>query len=200
VERRASLVELGLLMCLGCQTAGEQQKPHARPPSSAELRLKDLVLPPRAGRFHCEAEQCSQPYPRLPDAGEWRCADTGGVVWCAGGEPAAGVVAGPPDPSYRCGARFGERRERVCIDEHPDYPMHGADHYVCSFAQERGTTRVCKPGSPERVRPLAKGALAACWLDRDCRSGRCDRGTCTCDTDAACEHGKCRAFVCTEGP
>src|SRR3954470_16663410 len=30
--------------------------------------------------------------PRLPDTGEWRCADRGHVVWCTGGEPAAGVV------------------------------------------------------------------------------------------------------------
>ena len=159
------------------------------------------MAPHPAGRFVCEGDVCVQPYPRLPDAGEWRCADHGGVVWCAGGEAAAGVVPGSPTKGYRCGARSGlGRAERVCIDQHPDFPLDQPQGYACSFAQERGITRVCKRGSPTSVRPLAPDALPACWLGKDCGSGECDRGTCRCQDDADCAAGHCRLGVCSGAP
>lgn len=198
--RRARLLELALLaLCVGCQNAASrEQRSEVRPALSASARLTKLLAPHQAGRFQCEGDVCSQPYPRLPDSGEWRCADSGGVVWCAGGEPAAGVVPGPLAPGYRCGARFGQgRAERVCIDEHPDYPLAAADHYACSFAQERGMTRICKRASAQPAPSLAAGALPACWLDEDCRSGECDRGTCRCQTDQDCDSGGCRTGVCS---
>jgi hypothetical protein len=196
VLREKLLLELcTLALCLACQDGSKAPRPRAKSaPSAAQL----LAPAPAAG-FECVAEICSQLYPRLPDTGEWRCADAGGVVWCAGGEPAAAVVPGPADPAYRCGTRFGSARERVCLDEHPDYPAAGAAHYRCSFAQERGVTRVCKREAPGPAQPLSARALPACWLDKDCPAGACDRGTCRCSNDGQCERGACRLGVCSEG-
>jgi hypothetical protein len=196
VRSARPLLELSALaLCLACQGASKPKQVRARPTPSA-MRPS---APPAAGRFVCTADICTQPYPRLPDTGEWRCAEAGGVVWCAGGEPAAGVVPGPADPGYRCRARGGGSGERVCIDLHPDYPAEGADHYRCSFAQEHGITRVCKRESPAAAPPVSPNALPACWLDEDCRSGACDRGTCRCGSDGECEEGACRLGVCSEG-
>jgi hypothetical protein len=197
VLREKPLLELSALaLCLACQGAPKAQRQRALPAPSAAR----ISAPAPAGLFECVGEVCSQAYPRLPDTGEWRCADTGGVVWCAGGEPAAGVVPGPADPGYRCGARFGKSAsERVCIDRHPDYPAAGAAHYRCSFAQERGVTRVCKSEAAVPASSLSPQALPACWLDKDCGSGDCDRGTCRCSGDGECERGACRLGVCSEG-
>jgi hypothetical protein len=207
VERHGLLLELAavaaLALCSGCQARSSQHEQRAAPAaSSAGARLGRLLAPQTAGRFACAGEVCSQPYPRLPDSGEWRCADSGGVVWCAGGEPAAGVAPGAPSPGYRCGVRFGAglAPERVCIDRHPDYPFDQVSGYACSFAQERGMTRVCKRASAPATTPLAPNALPACWLGKDCRSGECDRGSCRCATDQQCEAGRCRLGVCSEAP
>jgi hypothetical protein len=199
--RHELAVVAALALCFGCQTRSSQHEQRAaRAVSSAGARLSQLLAPQAAGRFACTGDVCSQPYPRLPDSGEWRCAESGGVVWCAGGEPAAGVAPGAPTPGYRCGARFGggSAVERVCIDRHPDYPLALVGSYTCSFAQERGMTRVCKRASPPATTPLAPNALAACWLGKDCRSGACDRGACRCASDQDCEAGRCRLGVCAE--
>ena len=113
---------------------------------------------------------------RLPDDGEWRCAEQGGVVWCAGGEPAAGVVSVSSPRGYRCAERRGAVRERVCVDGAPDYPDGGAAAFRCRFEQERGVSRVCTRAS-QVVRPLPSGAAPNCWVDADC-AGRCERGSC----------------------
>jgi hypothetical protein len=186
-----------LALCLGCRNDVGKSAQRVLAPSAAPL--SSLLALPRADRFACGPELCVQSHPRLPDSGEWRCAEAGRVVWCAGGEPAAGVAPAPPEPGYRCGQRFGGGpSERICIDEHPDYPPPHAARNRCSFAQERGIARVCKPGAVDESRPLAAAALPACWLDKDCRSGACDRGTCRCATDQDCEAGVCRLGVCAE--
>lgn len=194
-------LELAVLMlCFGCENrpSHDGQQPAPRPRSSAsELRLVPALR--SAPPFRCGASLCAQSHPRLPDSGEWRCAESERVVWCAGGEPAAGVVPGPLDPGYRCGQRFGAGHdERVCIDEAPDYPPPHAARERCYFSQERGIERLCKPGAASDPRPLSPGALPACWLGKDCRSGQCDRGTCRCTSDADCERGTCQLGVCAE--
>jgi hypothetical protein len=198
---RASLVLIELLASAanaGCKRTA-QAEPTAHLQTTAPSTLTPLLVPRAAGRFTCEAGKCLQEQPRLPDTGEWRCADRGHVVWCAGGEPAAGVVKGPPTPGYRCGVRWGSTAgERVCIDEHPDYPEGQPENLRCGFEQELGSVRVCQLGEPWRGPALGPGALPACWLDRDCPSGMCDRGACSCQSDAACQLGRCQAGVCAE--
>lgn len=121
------------------------------------------------------------------------------MVWCAGGETAAGVVNGPPDPRYRCAPRWGKAQsERICIDREPDYPSTRRRDFSCRFNQERGITRECALTLAEPGRPLHERALPACWLSQDCRSGRCDRGTCGCQNDADCEVGRCEQGRCIE--
>jgi hypothetical protein len=131
-----------------------------------------------ASEFSCDAGRCVQRHVRLPDDGEWRCAEAEGVAWCAGGEPAAGVVSAPAERGFACGRRRGPLTERVCVDESPDYPGGERGRYRCRFLQERGTQRECVEESVAVRAVVARGA-PDCWLDRDCASGTCDRGRCT---------------------
>ena len=195
---RLALLELLLLTAgVGCKPAAKSEPNVA---ASATSRLQRALAPRAAGRFKCREGQCRQQQPRLPDTGEWRCAERAHVVWCAGGEPAAGVVSGRVDPGFRCGARWGHApAERVCIDRHPDYPDETGD-FDCSFEQERSIVRVCRANARIAAPlPAQERALPACWLDRDCPSGACDRGVCTCNADPQCQTGRCRAGVCAEG-
>jgi len=196
---RASFVLFELVVLassVGCQQPKKSPPPpppHAMPSASA---LTALLVPRGASRFHEVDGKLRQEQPRLPDTGEWRCAEQGRVVWCAGGEAAAGIVSGPPDHAYRCGPRWGRKNgERVCIDEHPDYP---GDGYQCAFEQERGLARVCQPAPAWHGAALAARAVPACWLDHDCPAGRCDRGTCGCRVSQDCASGRCESGVCVE--
>jgi len=168
-----------------------------RAPSPEQALPAPRVL--RAGEHVCQGELCRQAHPRLPDTGEWRCAEAEKVVWCAGGEPAAGVTPGAADPQFRCGARWGARAakgERVCVDAVPDYPDGARDDYDCSYEQERGVTRVCRK-QRRAARALAHGgALPACFFDEDCPSGSCDRGACRCAGNHDCKSGSCASGVC----
>jgi len=133
-----------------------------------------------ASEFACDGGRCVQRHVRLPDDGEWRCAERAGVVWCAGGEPPAGVVRAPADRGYVCGRRAGARHpagERICVDASPDYPSGLAGEYACHFAEERGVRRVCERQRSAVVPPRGRRA-PDCWLDRDCEGGPCDRGRC----------------------
>jgi hypothetical protein len=198
VRKRAKLTLLEL-MFLEASVGCRPQAKHESLATSATSQLARALAPRAAGRFTCRSGNCRQEQPRLPDTGEWRCAEREQVVWCAGGEPAAGVVRGPADPSFRCGPRWGQANERVCIDPHPDYPDAERDAYSCSFDQERSMARVCRESAPRPGRPLGQPrALPACWLDRDCPAGACDRGVCTCKTDAECQVGRCQSGVCVE--
>jgi hypothetical protein len=184
---------LWLTASVGCQPPKRPAPKHAAPSASA---LQALLAPHAASPFRVDGNQLRQEQPRLPDTGEWRCADRGKVVWCAGGEAAAGVVSGPPDAGYRCGPRWGTTTgERVCIDQHPDYP---GDSYECAFEQEHGMTRVCRSAAAWEGSTLAARALPACWLDRDCPSGRCDRGACGCSVNQDCLGGPCAGGLCSQ--
>jgi hypothetical protein len=158
---------VALVIALGCAACTRSEARRRDPPARGTLESSPFV---------CAGTVCSQRHVRLPDDGEWRCAERDGVVWCAGGEPAAGVVLAASARGYRCGDRRGAVRERVCVDAAPDYPDGGAGVFRCRFEQERGVTRVCtRATSP--ARPLPVGAAPNCWVDADC-GGRCERGTC----------------------
>jgi hypothetical protein len=147
--------------------------------------------------FTCTESVCTQRHPRLPDDGEWECAEIEGAVICRGGGPASGVVFGPPDPGFLCGGRKGKRGERICIDFSPDRP-EPAGMSDCRFQYEPGRpARACRAGkepalgkrcqaagecpagtvcASERCLPLAPEP--ECWLDADCGGGVCLLATC----------------------
>lgn len=160
-----------------------------------------------APAFSCVGERCTQTHARRPDAGEWTCADSAGAVVCAGGEPAAGVVAGPPDAAWICGARRGAGPHdllgpRVCVDLAPDFPDGEATRWRCRSLVGPAAGRVCERASDvpslgarcDRARPCVDGALCvaqgdvdvcvparpapSCWLDADCPGSACRFGTC----------------------
>lgn len=202
---RASVVRVELLLLaavsVGCQHAHESPAPPHAAASASSPNLTRLLAPRVASRFERRGSMLRQVHPRLPDTGEWRCAERGLVVWCAGGEPAAGVVSGPPDPGYRCGPRWGrDDGERVCIDHHPDYPAPSGDGpwQQCKFEQQQGTVRVCERALPYDGLALPAGAVPACWLDRDCPSGHCERGACSCSSREDCKSGGCAGGFCVE--
>jgi hypothetical protein len=169
-RRRGRLVTLGgplLLVGLACDDA-ERGQPRER------------ARPAEASEFSCQGGRCVQRHARLPDDGEWRCAEREGVAWCAGGEPPAGVVHAPAERGFLCGTRHvqqGGRAERVCVDESPDYPDGGRGRFRCRFVHDRGIQRECVEGAAE-LRPVASRALPDCWLDADCGTASCDRGRC----------------------
>jgi len=160
---------------------------------SSEKRVcRDSALD--ASRFECRGALCIQRTPHLPDDGQWECAAFDGAVLCRSIAPAAGIVAGPPDPAFRCGKRRGHPGERVCVDFSPDMPGPGA--WRCYFQHLGGVIeRRCERGGHT---PLgggcsggcSKGATCVsshclplpphpdCWFDKDCGNGRCELGTC----------------------
>jgi hypothetical protein len=178
VTWRAWAISLAVLAA-GCREKASPPTPAPRP------RTAD------ASKFICRGSLCRQRHVRLPDDGEWRCAEREGLVWCAGGEPAAGVLGVSRERGYVCGRRRGHD-ERVCVDVSPDYPPASlaagerrisgpwgrAGEHRCRFVTEDGLSRECVA---ERVATRDRGAPGPpdCWLDADCAPGRCDRGTCT---------------------
>jgi hypothetical protein len=187
-----------LIASSGCQTAGDEPARPTGAASASAARLREALAPRATSPFVCDAEACRQEYPRLPDTGQWTCAERGRIVWCVGGEPAAGVVGGPPDTHFRCGQRFGQSKpERVCVDEQPEYPA-SAESFACRFEQESGLTRVCRRARAEGGPFGGEPVVPACWYDKDCASGACDRGACTCSKADDCERGRCAAGRCVE--
>ena len=91
-----------VFVVVGCAV---EAAPHEPPPRRVAL----------ASPFVCSGETCTQRHVRLPDDGEWRCAERDGVVWCAGGEPAAGVVSVSTVRGYRCGERRGTTPDRKSV-------------------------------------------------------------------------------------
>jgi hypothetical protein len=160
-----ALAALGAFAAFGCAD---------KPSPPRKLPVRRTV---EASPFVCAGDVCTQRHVRLPDDGEWRCAEREGVVWCAGGEQAAGVVPASAVRGYRCGERRGASLgERVCVDASPDYPDGGAARFRCRFEQEHGVVRSCTRAA-STPRPLSPGVAPNCWVDTDC-SVRCDRGSC----------------------
>lgn len=158
-----------------------------------ERECRDRALGSDA--FSCSGDRCTQRHPRLPDDGEWECADLDSVVVCRGWSDAAGIVAGKPDPGWYCGARRGAASERICVDFSADRP--DAEPWSCRFQYEPGApTRVCtRGGEPPLGRKCDKGCpfgsvcrgerclplepAPSCWSDKDCPAGdKCAFGTC----------------------
>jgi hypothetical protein len=197
-----ALAELLLLLAVGCKDARSQRGSSAAASASASAAasLRSWLAPRASSRLICGKDSCRQDYPRLPSSGEWRCAEQPGTVWCAGGEPAAGVVAGTIEAGFRCGPRWGgKRQERICIDRDPEY-SEDPTLRQCRFHQEEGIVRGCTRNVAQApVAPrLSDRALAACWIDSDCPSKHCDRGACACGNDAECQVGQCRDAHCAE--
>jgi hypothetical protein len=146
--------------------------------------------------FECTPSACTQRHPRLPDDGEWECAEIEGAVICRGGGAAAGVVPGPPDAGFICGARRGKPGERICVDFAPDRP-DAPGMNDCRFQYEPGRpARLCHAGKePALGRTCGQGDCPAgtvcagarclplspepsCWIDADCAGGVCLLGSC----------------------
>jgi hypothetical protein len=150
-----------------------------------------------AGAFVRDGELWVQRHPRMPDDGEWSCAEMGGAVVCSGGDEPAGVAFNVADVVWACGAR-ATGAERVCVDFAPDYPDGHARAWRCRYANERGGARICErdrnahqlgddcsPASPclDGVRCVAGRCVPerpapSCAFDRDCAAGVCRLGTC----------------------
>jgi len=149
--------------------------------------------------FVCTADRCQQPHPRMPDDGEWQCADSAGATICMGGERAAGVAAAPADAGWFCGARRGgDPGSRICVDLSPDFPDAQARGWRCRTLYDGPPRRVCDrdPGAHtlaetcEARHPCVDGSRCvdgwcvperpapACWLETDCPGGRCRFGSC----------------------
>lgn len=153
--------------------------------------------------FRCAGDRCVQLYPRLPDDGEWQCADSGSATVCKGGERAAGVAPAPPERGWRCGRRVETRDEvgkgeRICVDLSPDFPDGTMTGWRCRYENEPPLRRICArdPGRPSLTAPcdpqhpcldgsvcvsgvcLPSAPHPDCWLDEDCAGGRCRFGSC----------------------
>jgi hypothetical protein len=151
--------------------------------------------------FECARDVCTQRSPRMPDDGEWECADFAAVVVCRGGLAPAGVPPGGADAAFFCGPRSGGRAapgEQVCVDLSPDVPGGATRGYRCRFVSEGGIARECRKDPEARsagdpcaaVSGCASGMLCvsgrcipslpapSCWLDDDCGKGTCRFGTC----------------------
>jgi hypothetical protein len=155
----------------------------------------------RAPRFRCRGPRCSQEQPRLPNDGEWECADLAGAVLCRGGSEPAGVTHANVDPGWLCGARrHGKNGERVCLDLDPDFPEKTAlrsCHFEFDGARMR---RICEASD----RPLLGDACThpdLCPAGSDCNAGVCipPRPRPNCWGDADCELGQCRFGSCSVG-
>lgn len=154
-----------------------------------------------APAFRCEGTFCVQQYPRVPDDGEWECADLGGVVSCRGGERAAGIPPGGKDASFVCGARKGHLEEKICVDYSPDLP-DGAGPFRCRFEAREGTVRVCETAKDAHGVTDACDAKAPCVSGLDCVSGHCipPAPAPQCWLDADCGTSiPCRFGVCLPG-
>ncbi len=149
--------------------------------------------------FACRGAVCEQPHPRMPDDGEWECADFAGIVVCRGSTHAAGVPPGAADTGFECGQRRGTKAvpgERICVDLSPDFPDGEPRGWRCRYEPKDGLVRTCMRDSTahavtdacDRMHPCVSGLscvdaicvpvdpLPACWLDEDC--GQCRLGTC----------------------
>jgi hypothetical protein len=171
----------------------------------------------RAGRFECRENTCIQRHPRLPDDGEWLCADSAGAVVCAGGEPAAGVAPARADAGWFCGTRSGTRPvastgtrtqptaaapiagPRVCVDLDPDFPDGSAKPWRCRYSYEHGVQRICERQGAEAKIGDACDAERPCVDGSHCSAGRCivARPGPDCWLDTDCKSSACRFGSCT---
>ncbi|MEB2312306.1 MAG: hypothetical protein OZ928_10685 [Polyangiaceae bacterium] len=147
-----------------------------------------------AGPFVASGALHTQRFARLPDDGQWECADFDGAVLCRKLADSAGTVAGRADPAFSCGNRRGHPSERLCLDLAPDLP-DGEGPWRCRFDHTGGdVARLCEPGPPAT---LGRACDAGCATGADCVSGAClpRAETPNCWLDADCDAGE----VCALG-
>jgi hypothetical protein len=160
--------------------------------------------------FRCEGTRCTQRHPRLPDEGEWECADIAGAVVCRGGEPPAGTPPGGRGRGFACGERRGPlatAKERVCVDLSPDLPEGAAPGVRCHFEGTGSLVRVCELGTERpslgaacsRQRPCVDGARCVPLAGAASEEGRCAPGKPepSCWLPRDCDAGSCRFGTCT---
>lgn len=155
----------------------------------------------RAPPFHCRAGRCVQEQPRLPDDGDWECADIAGVALCRGGSKPAGVAAAPVDPGWFCGARRGKAQERVCIDLDPDFPENLEGLVRCRYELDGSRVRrLCERSDSPRVGAVCSAAEQQCPPGSSCLRGVClpPRPEPSCWGDFDCGRGTCVYGVCVE--
>jgi hypothetical protein len=153
--------------------------------------------------FRCDGPVCRQHAPRLPDDGEWECADFSGVVVCHGGLRPAGVPPGASEPGFVCAERRGARAapgERICVDLSPDFPEGKAAGQRCRFETEGALFRVCMADPAARAAGDACDVSHACDADLFCVEGRClpRRPEPACWLDIDCDKKACRFGSCIE--
>jgi hypothetical protein len=189
----------------------------ARPASDVTARLALHRQRVRPKVLRSQRARGPLRHPRLPDDGEWQCADSAGAVLCAGGEPPAGVAAERADTGWFCGARSGAKPlalagaraqpsaaaapfagPRVCLDLDPDFPDGTASHWRCRYAYESGVQRICqRDGTGARIGD-------ACNASRPCVDGsHCSAGYCIvprplpdCWLGSDCKSTDCRFGSC----
>ncbi len=180
---------------------------HARPlpsgpPPRAGWRCFGLhvirACAPRGDRdaiFVCDGDACQQAYPRMPDDGEWECAERSGVVVCRRGIVASGVVPGTPDPAWICGER--PSGEPICVDLSPDMPQGATTGWRCHYQHGDSVQRLCERAADEALvgAPCGEGCpdgarcvenvcvppkpQPTCWQDTDCDEAKaCRFGSC----------------------
>ncbi|HEX4335395.1 MAG TPA: hypothetical protein VH062_05745 [Polyangiaceae bacterium] len=216
VEERAPCADVGDLRA--CWSASDAAGVHIvtrrTPPfalSSLGFRIIGTGKTARAvdrGRaapeFVCDGDVCRQAHPRLPDDGEWECADFAAIVVCHGGAAPAGVPPGASDAGYVCGPRHSRdgKAERVCVDLSPDTPKGIARGERCRFDAENGLVRDCrKDGTAQSVTDPCRTATD-CASGLVCASGRClpplPAPSCWADND--CDKSSCRFGSCVGDP
>jgi hypothetical protein len=156
-----------------------------------------------ASPFLCRGGECAQAHPRLPDDGDWSCAEMAGAALCLGGEPPAAVPAAAPAPGWICGRHAGRSAdpaapERVCVDLSPDFPDGSMTGWRCRYQHHPTPQRLCQRQAGahqltdpcDQRRPCIDGAhcvsgrcvpghpAPSCWVDGDCGDGACRFGTC----------------------
>ncbi|HVU00752.1 MAG TPA: hypothetical protein VHE30_03340 [Polyangiaceae bacterium] len=168
--------------------------------NGAERTCSDRAL--SAEEFACDGPRCSQRHPRLPDDGEWECADVAGAVFCNGGGRAAGIAPGSSDTGFVCNARVvrGKKQpERLCADWSPDYPDGSPTGWRCKFDHVPELVRVCERDANAHVTAERCDVSHPCIEGLRCGGGRClpPRPEPSCLLDADCGDGPCRFGACT---
>lgn len=156
-----------------------------------------------AGPFLCTGATCEQHHPRLPDDGEWDCADFAGVVVCRSTSSAAGTPPGSMDAGFVCGPRSGRAAaggERLCVDLAPDFPDGSPRRWRCRFAARNGLVRRCDRDDQAHTVTDPCDRMHPCISGLSCAAGRCvpQEPAPSCWLDADCDHGSCRFGTCME--
>ena len=169
-----------------------------------------------APAFTCAGDRCAQAHARRPDDGEWTCVDSAGAVVCESAGRAAGVVPGPADPAWICGARRGAASRgpavgstaegegaggtRVCVDFSPDLPDGDIAGWRCRSANGPSPVRVCERGAGPGALGVACDGARPCVDGALCASGRCvpARPAPSCWLDDDCAGGACRFGTCRD--